>query len=594
MIARDPAHQEARYQLLHRIGVALIGERNRDRLLDRILSEAQQLCRADGGTLYLRNDEDCLEFAIVKNNSLGIDLGGASGKAVHFPAVHLFDPSNGAPNLSTVVTQAVHGKRLVHIPNAYDDAHFDFTGTRRFDERNGYRSTSLLTIPLINAEDRVIGVLQLLNALSDEGTPIPFQEVHQEIVAALAAQAAIALDNKLLMEAQRELLESFIKLLASAIDAKSPYTGAHCERVPLIMELLMQALCETKSGPFADFSLTEEQRYEVQIAAWLHDCGKVTTPVHIMDKASKLETIHDRISEIRTRFEVLRRDAQVQYLEEIVGGGAESTSRARYEQQIEQLDSDLAFLERANVGGEYLPPESQRRITEIGETVYTEKGESRRLLTRDEVTNLTVSRGTLNEEERYMINGHMVQTARMLEALPFPKHLRNVPEYASGHHEKMDGTGYPRGVFAGDMSIPARALAIADVFEALTADDRPYKKAKRLSETMRIMGFMKRDNHLDPGLFDLFVKRKIYHQYAQQYLDPALIDEVDEDALLRIEPRPFDLPPPEERTRRKTGFLSSYEEHFPLRADSTNPFARPPSVFPAEDPGKAPTRVENT
>lgn len=562
--------------------MALSAEQNRDRLLDLILTEAQRLCNADGGTLYLRTEDDHLAFEILKNDSLKIEIGGVSGEAVPFSALPLFD-SAGRPNRKNVATFAVHEKRLIHIPDAYDSKNFDFTGTKSFDQKSGYRSTSFLTVPLINGEGSVIGVLQLLNARDDSGNVIPFASEHQEIVAALSSQAAIALDNKLLMEAQKNLLESFIRMIAAAIDAKSPYTGGHCERVPVLAEMLMQEVCEAKEGPFAEFSMNEDELYELHIAAWLHDCGKVTTPVHVMDKATKLETITDRIETVRARFEILKRDAKIAYLEEIVGGAERTSAKERYDTQLRLLSEDLEFVERANVGGEFLPPEAQARITQIGELRYQDGDRSRRLLDDDEVRNLSISRGTLTEDERLIINGHMVQTARMLDALPFPRNLRRVPEYASGHHEKMDGSGYPRGIFARDMSIPARAMAIADVFEALTADDRPYKKAKKLSESMRIMGFMKKDNHLDPELFDLFVKSGVYKKYAEKYLSPALIDEVDEAALLAIQPKEYDLPPEEERTQRKSAFLPIYEERFPTRG-SNSPFAIAPTAA-------APTKV---
>lgn len=583
------ALHESRYELLHRIGVALSAERNRDRLLDLILTEAQKLCCADGGTLYLRNDADELEFAIVKNTSLNIELGGISGRPVDFAPLPLFVELPGhaahpnqpnqqgrAPNRKNIATVAVHEKRLVHIPDAYDSTTFDFSGTHAFDAKVGYRSQSFLTIPLVNSEGNVIGVLQLLNAQDARGTVIPFDPEHQQIVAALASQAAITLDNKLLMEAQKNLLESFIKMMASAIDAKSPYTGAHCERVPVITEMLVSAACDSTEGPFSDFELSDDERYELHIATWLHDCGKVTTPTHVMDKATKLETIHDRIAEVRTRFEVLKRDAQISRLEAIAAGENPDVAKKRHLAEVSSLEEDLAFLEKANIGGEFLSSESQERIRSIARRGFEIGGVARPLLSEEEVENLSVSRGTLTEDERYIINGHMVHTARMLDSLPFPRHLRRVPEYASGHHEKLDGSGYPRGIYAMDMSIPARAMAIADVFEALTANDRPYKKAKKLSETMRIMGFMKKDNHLDPDLFDLFVKSGVYRQYAERYLDPSLIDEVDEAALVAIAPRPFELPPQADRLRRKNEFLPGYAKRFPMRPGSESPLSLSP------------------
>jgi hypothetical protein len=278
-----------------------------------------------------------------------------------------------------------------------------------------------------------------------------------------------------------------------------------------------------------------------------------------MDKATKLETITDRIETVRARVEVLKRDAEIRYLKRVAGGHPSAGARADFDAEAASLDEDLAFLETSNVGGEFLSPEKQERIARIGKRPYQQAGSERTLLSESEVQNLQISRGTLLPEERIVINGHMVQTVKMLQSLPFPRNLRRVPEYAGGHHERMDGKGYPRGLFAGDMSIPARIMAVADVFEALTADDRPYKKAKRLSEAMRIMGFMKRDNHLDPVIFDHFVRARVYLDYAKKFLDSDLIDEVDEEALLAITPKPYPLPEEPIRKQRWTRFNPEFE-----------------------------------
>jgi HD-GYP domain-containing protein (c-di-GMP phosphodiesterase class II) len=562
----SPPHPPAdRFELLHRVGIALSAETNRDRLLETILREAQDLCNADGGTLYLRTDDDQLRFEILRNKSLGVELGGVTGAPVPYPALPLYDAA-GKPNLNNIASYAVHEKSLVHVRDAYHAEGFDFSGTKDFDRRSGYRSTSFLTIPLINGRQQVIGVLQLLNAMDPATSEVvPFAPEHRETVVALASQAALALDNKLLLEAQKVLLESFIKLIAAAIDSKSPYTGGHCERVPVLTEMIVEALCQTTDGPFATFGLDDEEWYELRIAAWLHDCGKVTTPVHIMDKATKLETICDRIEAVSHRFEILRQQALIRRLERQNRGDDPGVIDSEYTLELEQLRLDEAFLRHVNIGGEFLPKDAQDRIIAIGKRTFLQAGEERRLLSDEELENLCVARGTLTDDERMVINGHMVDTIRMLEALPFPKNLRRVPEYAAGHHEKMDGGGYPRGTFAGDMSVPARAMAVADVFEALTAGDRPYKKAKKLSEAMKIMGFMKKDNHLDPLVFDEFVKSGVYLEYARRYLADDLIDAVDTEALLAIVPRPYELPPQAERQLRRSGLLPAYEARFPLR-----------------------------
>jgi HD-GYP domain-containing protein (c-di-GMP phosphodiesterase class II) len=549
-----------RLELVLRVGVALSAERNRERLLETILTEAQKLCHADGGTLYLRTEDDHLRFAILRSESLGMNLGGTTGKAVTFAPLPMFD-ADQRPNMRNVATCCAVTKRTIHIPDAYHATGFDFSGTQAFDRRNNYRSQSFLTLPLVNQEDSVIGVLQLINARTRDGQEIiPFREEDVEIVRALASQAAIALDNQQLLEQQRELLESFIQAIASAIDAKSHHTGAHCERVPQLTLMLAQAVVAETEGPLSGFSLSEEELYELRIAAWMHDCGKVTTPVHVIDKARKLEKIVDRIQLVRTRYEVLQRDAEIAHLRRVADGADAAASQAEYGRQRTQLQEELAFLEKANVGSEFLPPEAQARVAELGARTYREGGAERRLLDEDEVENLSISRGTLTQAERVIINRHMVETIKMLDALPFPRHLRRVPEYAGGHHERMDGQGYPRGLYAGDMSIPARIMAIADVFEALTAHDRPYKQAMKLSEAMRIMGQMKRDNHLDPDLFDVFVRSGVYRRYGERYLTPELLDAVDEAALLAIQPKPFVLPPSEERQQRWQDFLPAYRD----------------------------------
>lgn len=562
------AAQLEQLRLLYKVGLALSVVKNKDQLVEMILLEAKSLCHADGGTLYLRTEDDQLRFDMVHTDSLGLALGGTSSETVNLPPIPL-RKADGLRNMSNVASCATWEKKSIRIDDAYHTADFDFSGTRKFDERNGYRSQSFLTCPLVNADDRVIAVLQLINARDRKsGKTIPFRAEQQRIVEALVSQAAVALDNQLLRDAQDQLLDSFIRVIAESIDEKSPYTGGHCKRVPIILELLIQAVVESDQAPFADFTLDDDGWREVRIAGWLHDCGKIITPVHVMDKATKLEAFADRMDVLRGRFDLLRRDIEMSQLaspRSAANGasGVESIGNdgaSRVSEDLERLAEDLAFLERINVGGEWLSPDDVSRLRAIGKRTVVIDGKHKPLLTEAELDCLSVARGTLTKEERLTINRHMVQTINMLEALPFPRNLRRVPEYAGGHHEKMDGTGYPRGIFAGDMSLPARALAIADVFEALTAEDRPYKSAKPLSEALRIMGEMKRANHLDPDLFDLFVREKVYLKYAENYLSSRLVDDVEEQALLAIAPNPLKLPPLEVRKKRWERFLPEYEE----------------------------------
>lgn len=532
----ERAEQLNNLKRLTQLGIALSAEKSHDRLLEMILLEAKEIAHADGGTVYLRTDDDHLEFTIMRTDSLGIALGGTTGKAITLPRIPLFDAA-GNPNHNHVAAHAAIERKSFNIPDAYDAEGFDFSGTKKFDEHNGYRSRSFLTIPMLAKKGNCIGVLQLLNATNPGSEDVvPFSSNVAELVESLGSLAAVALDNQMLIEAQKTLLDSFIRLIADAIDRKSPYTGGHCKRVPVITEMLAKAACSDTEGPLKDFDLTEEDWEALHIAAWLHDCGKIVTPVHVMDKATKLETIYDRISDIESRFELYKAELEIKFLRAAARKNANRRKlRNEFNKSCAALGDDLAFLRNVNQGGEFLPDEKITRIEEIAAHTLSS---GQPLLTEDEVYNLTIRRGTLTAEERQIINDHIVHTIEMLEGLPFPPHLEKVPEYAGGHHERMDGTGYPQGLTREQLSIPARCMIIADVFEALTATDRPYKSPKKLSEAMRIMGFMKRDNHVDADLFDLFVKSKVYLDYAKRFMPKALIDKVDEKALLAIVPNP--------------------------------------------------------
>ena len=514
-------------QKLIDLGIALSAEKDYNRLLEMILIEAKRLSHADGGTLYLRNDDDTLSFAIMRTDSLNIAMGGTTGKEIPFPPLRLFNEETGEANHKNVATHVALSGNVANIPDAYDSEEFDFSGTKKFDEGTGYRSKSFLTVPLKNHDGDVIGVLQLLNARNPETEEvIPFGRNVQPLIEALASQAAVALDNTQLIEGQKNLLDAFIRLIAHAIDRKSPYTGGHCERVPVITEMLATAACADKAGLYRDFDLTQEEWYELHIAAWLHDCGKVTTPEYVVDKATKLETIYDRIETVRTRFEVLKRDTEIDYLRKASQDGADSAAlKQAYEAELAQIEDDQSFIETVNVGGEFLEDDKIERIKEIGRRTWRNPdGETTPFLSENEVYNLSIKRGTLTDEERQVINDHIVVTIDMLDQLPFPKNLKKVPEYAGGHHEKMDGTGYPRGLMGDQMSTPARMMAIADIYEALTAGDRPYKKAKKLSEAIKILSFMRNDAHVDPDLFDLFLTSGVFLDYAKRYLPDELID----------------------------------------------------------------------
>lgn len=518
-------------RLIH-IAQALSAEQETELLLERILEEARSITRADGGTLYYRTEDDMLDFAIVRTESLNMAYGGSAKKIPVLEPIALYNEETGEPNYTVQAVYAVLKKKPINIADVYDADGFDFAGTKQFDITFNYRTQSVITIPMVNHKGDVLGCLQLVNAQDEHGNTIPFSKETQEITQALASQAAIILDNRQLIDAQENLLESFIKVLAKAIDNKSPYTGGHCERVPVLLEMIAEAGCKSNEGIFKDFNLNETEWHELHVAGWLHDCGKVSTPVHVMDKATKLETICDRIDTIRARYETLKRDAFIHHLQA-------KADTAAYSKEIEMLEEELKFVEEANIGGEFMDDNKLERLQQIASKTWVCQGKEEPLLSANELYNLSIRRGTITTEERTIMESHMNHTADMLEALPFPKHLKRVPEYALGHHERMDGKGYPRGIPAGEMSIPARMMAVADVFEALTAADRPYKPAKKLSEAMRIIGMMKKTNHLDPDMVDLFVQSKVYLDYAKKYLNASLIDDIDEDSILAIQPEPM-------------------------------------------------------
>ena len=534
---------ETQINRLAEIGVKLSAERNLPKLLNEILEEAMRITNSDGGTLYLMTEDNRLRFEIMKTLSMGTDMGGISDTPIPdfiYPVkLYLED---GTPNHHNVSAHVGLTGETLNIPDAYENDRFDFTGAKGFDQKHGYRSKSFLTIAMKNHEDDIIGVLQLLNATDPKsGEIIAFSEDIQDLIESLASQAAVAITNVRLIQELEHLLDSFIQLIADAIDEKSPYTGGHCTRVPAIAMMLAERVNETQEGPFKDVQFSEEDMNELRIAAWLHDIGKITTPEYVVDKATKLETIYDRINEVAVRFEVLKRDVEIEFLRKAfeVRDDPEKLAEldAEKDAELARLDEEFEFIRVCNTGGEFMAQEKKDRVVEIAKRTFQLGGEEVPILSDDWVMNLNISKGTLTDAEREKINDHIVVTIDMLEKLPFPKHLKRVPEFAGGHHETMDGKGYPSGLTKKDMSIQARIMGIADIFEALTATDRPYKKGKTLSEAMRIMGFFKEDHHIDPDLFDVFLKEGVYQQYAEEYMGKEYIDEVDVQKFLDIQPK---------------------------------------------------------
>jgi HD-GYP domain-containing protein (c-di-GMP phosphodiesterase class II) len=552
-------------------GILLSRERDRDKLLRHILFSGKELSNCDAGTMYLKTDQGMLRFAL-RTNEIGLPR-------LEIP---LYD-KDGKPIENFASTYvALHGE-TVSIDDVYSETRFDMTGTKRFAEESGYKTISMITIPLSPRKGEVSGVLQYVNAMDPEtGKIIPFSRTIIGFMEALASQSAVALENFSLLDAQKALMDSMIKLVAGAIDTKSPYTGGHCERVPELAMMLAEEAAKVQAGSLAGFGFRSEEEWrEFRIGAWLHDCGKVTTPEYVVDKATKLEIIHNRIHEIRTRFEVVLRDAEIECLKAVRDGADRAQAEQRFEQRKRELTADFAFIAESNIGGEFMAPEKVERVRRIATQTWMRNFDDRLGLSHEElrryegtppaplpateplladaphhiiprgvdkaldpkygfkvkvpqhqynfgeVYNLSIARGTLSEEERFKINEHIIQTIVMLDAMPFPRELRRVPEYAGTHHETLGGTGYPRRLAKDELTVPARIMAIADIFEALTASDRPYKKAKSLSESVKILHKFKQDNHIDGELFDLFLRSGVYLRYAERYLKPEQIDKVE-------------------------------------------------------------------
>lgn len=435
------------------------------------------------------------------------------------------------------------------------------------------QTSQVVIIPLKDREGTVIGSF---GVLYDDGKAQAQYERFADYLDSLLGFSSVAIETNTMMAAQQALLDSFIKVIAGSLDKKSPYTGNHCQRVPILTEWLTLAAQESTLPSFAHFSLNSKEWQELKMASWLHDCGKITTPEYVVDKATKLETIYNRIHEVRMRFEVLKRDEEITNLKSLVQAYPVGW-RDQLMEKCEQLNQDFEFVAQLNLGSEFVTQTDLDRLNEIASRTwtrtlskqlgisskemnqYTGKDEyptEEKLLSdrpehlidwnhtdkfddrftmkptqyqanKGEVYNLGTQRGTLTEEERFIINDHIVQTIHILESLPFPRHMRNVAKIAGGHHEKINGEGYPMGLTGSEMPLTTKVMAIADIFEALTSSDRPYKKAKTLSESIKIMSFMVKDQHIDPDLFALFLSSGVYKRFANDYLQPEQIDEVN-------------------------------------------------------------------
>lgn len=533
-------------------------------IIEKVMRVARKACDADGCFFFSVSDNKYINLEYSRVNSLNVGISGTENMAF-FPSVFLPDVKNRSRKAPS--EYCALNREIINSPNIFQTTGIDTDLIAKFDDANNYSTISLLAIPLVDRKDNLLGVAQFTNAKDANGKIISFTTEAQKVVLSVCKLITIALENKNQKEAYSQLLESFIEVLARAIDAKSPYTGSHCQRVPIIARLLATAAVQETTGNLKTFEMSPDDWYTLHIASWLHDCGKVTTPEYIVDKATKLETIFNRIHEIRNRFEILRRDAHIEYLQKRLNNiDTKQHLQAEFVAKVKQLEEDFAFVAKCNTGDIELNDRDIARLEQISQIQFVRyfnrmlglswaerdnvenkdfyvhparenllqnrKDQIFGPYNRGELYNLEIRRGTINKEERDKINEHIVVTIDMLKALPFPKELSKVVEYAGAHHERIDGKGYPNGLTGDQMSVPAKIMAIADIFEALTANDRPYKEPKKLSEVLRIMQQMKHNGHIDPDLYDIFIRSKVYQDYAEQYMDKNQIDEVTPEDYL--------------------------------------------------------------
>ncbi len=502
---------------LNEIGISLSRETDSTKLFETILMGAITLTQADAGTLYTVNEKGELQFEVLHNASMGLHFNRESGGNNPFENLPL--TLDGHPNDKLVACHAALHDRIVNIDDVYQEASFDFSGTKAFDKQSGYHCKSLLAVPMKDHQDTMIGVLQIINPMD----PITkqkrcFSKQDEHVLRSLASQAAVMLTQMYLIRDLQKTFQGFIEAIGEAIDKKSTHTGKHCQRVPIITMLFAHALNNSQTPPFDQISFTEEELYELKLAALLHDCGKVATPIHIIDKHTRLELVTDRIALIHTRASALKAQLKVQQLEGTL-------SKESYQQKIKQLDEDLQFISQANHGSTFMDEDKKSKLLAIAQQTWIdEQGTSQPLITEEEIENLSISKGTLNDQERQIIQDHAANTVDMLKHLPLPKHLKNIPHIAGSHHERIDGKGYPNGLTGNQMSTQAKMLAIADVFEALTAPDRPYKSPLPLSKALNILSDMSKEGHLDPTLTELFIKERVHLQYAKKHLSKNQID----------------------------------------------------------------------
>lgn len=508
---------------LNEIGQLLTEEKDFQVVMKKILTTAKKLSNADAGTFYLlSSDEKSLEFTAIQTDSLGISLSKADG-TIPWPNLPLYKKNGEHNNINISVYCALNNK-LINIEDVYHSKEFDFQGPKSFDESTGYRTKSMLVVPMKSYDDTIIGVLQLINKKNAKNESIPFEKSDEQLIISMASQAAVSITQARLVKDLENLLDSFVQSIATAIGEKSKYTQGHINRVAELTLTIANAINEDTEF-YKNINFTDDQLCELDLAAWMHDVGKITTPDHIIDKATKLETIYDRINAIEVRFELLQKEKKIQMLEDINDNPQNKEFiKHQFNKLITDIQLDLEFLKKTNFGSEFMADDNIERIYKIAEYQITINGQIQNILTQNEIENLCIKKGTLTDEERLIINNHAKLSYEILNSLPFPNKYKRVPQIASGHHEKINGHGYPLGLEGDQISFEARIIAVADIFESLTASDRPYKQPNTIKQSLRILNFMVNDGELDADLVKFFIDKKLYWDYAKNNMNESQID----------------------------------------------------------------------
>ena len=510
------------------IALSLTSEHNFDVLMEKIMLSAKKFTQADAGTVYIvSEDKKFLEFKVVHTDKLNIKMGG-TGEPLNWPPLPMYG-ENEEPNLKMVAVTCALKSKLLNFPDVYETEGFNFEGTKVFDKSTGYRSTSMLVVPMLDRDSKVIGVLQLLNKTEDE-TITAFNKQDEALISSMASLAAVAIQNNKLIKNLEELLEAFITAIAEALEQKSLYTEHHIIRVAEIVKMVADAVNKDQVK-YADRNYTEEELKELEMAALLHDIGKIIQPEHVVDKATRLETIVDRIDMINNRFEILKRDSYIKFLEakdNCKDEDAINELAKRYEDELLSIKNDQEFIQQSNTKG-FLPDSDLDRIKQIGKRKIILNGEEIDFLSENELYNLSIRKGTLTDEERQIINNHVSVSYSMLKNLPFPDKYKKIPKLAGSHHKAVDGIGgYGHEELMGiPLEFEEKILAIADVFEALTSPERPYKKPFTLNESFRIMFNMVEEGHLDGEIIKFIIDNDLHTKFAKEYLTPEQLDEVE-------------------------------------------------------------------